>query len=288
MGAIDEIILQNDLRGVSALRPHVPADSCDRAAELILRNPGTVLVVTGFYILTPGAPETDGPPGALALGNALERLDFNVHYVTDTHGSPILKAIGVPASIIPTDCLVEFPITGDRESKSYADRVLEDLEPSVLIAIERCGLSEDGLYRNMRGRDITPFTARTDHLFYDHPATIGIGDGGNEIGMGAVASIIPTVPSLVAKPAMTRTTELVLSSVSNWGGYGLTAALSLRTGRNLLPTVETEREWICRAVDAGAVDGVLGEARYGVDAMTLEETGQALRQLHALLADEGL
>ena len=283
MGAIDEIILQNDLRGVSALRPHVPADSCDRAAELILRNPGTVLVVTGFYILTPGAPETDGPPGALALGNALERLDFNVHYVTDTHGSPILKAIGVPA-----DCLVEFPITGDRESKSYADRVLRELEPSVLIAIERCGLSEDGLYRNMRGRDITPFTARTDHLFYDHPATIGIGDGGNEIGMGSVASIIPTVPSLVAKPAMTRTTELVLSSVSNWGGYGLTAALSLRTGRNLLPTVENEQAWICRAVDAGAVDGVLGEARYGVDAMTLEETGQALRQLHALLADEGL
>ena len=189
---------------------------------------------------------------------------------------------------MPADCLVEFPITGDRESKSYADRVLRELEPSVLIAIERCGLSEDGLYRNMRGRDITPFTARTDHLFYDHPATIGIGDGGNEIGMGSVASIIPTVPSLVAKPAMTRTTELVLSSVSNWGGYGLTAALSLRTGRNLLPTVETEREWICRAVDAGAVDGVLGEARYGVDAMTLEETGQALRQLHALLADEGL
>ena len=283
MGAIDKIILRNDLRGVSALRPHVPADSCDRAAELILRNPGTVLVVTGFYILTPGAPETDGPPGALALGNALERLGYNVHYVTDAHGSPILKAIGVPAGR-----LVEFPIAGDAESSSYADRVLEELDPSVLIAIERCGLSEDGLYRNMRGRDITPFTARTDHLFYDHPATIGIGDGGNEIGMGAVASIIPTVPSLVAKPAMTRTTELVLSSVSNWGGYGLVAALSLRTGRNLLPTLETEQEWICKAVDAGAVDGVLGEARYGVDAMTLEETGQALRRLHALLADEGL
>ena len=283
MGAVDEIILQNDLRGVSALQPHVPADSCDRAAKLVLRNAGTVLVVTGFYILSPGAPETDGPPGALALGNALERLGFTVNYVTDAHSAPVLKAIGVPE-----ESLVEFPITGDCESGAYANRVLEELEPSVLIAIERCGLSDDGLYRNMRGRDITPFTARTDHLFYDHPATIGIGDGGNEIGMGAVASIIHTVPSLVEKPAMTRTTELILSSVSNWGGYGLTAALSLRTGRNLLPTVETEREWIRQAVDAGAVDGVLGEARYGVDAMSLEETGQALRQLHALLAEEGL
>ena len=280
---IEDIILDQDKRGVSALRPHVPADSCDRAAELVLHNPGTVLVVTGFYILTPGAPETDGPPGALALGNALERLGYGVHYVTDAHSAPILKAIGIPA-----DRLVEFPIVGDEESSSYASRVLDELDPSVLIAIERCGLSEDGLYRNMRGRDITPFTARTDHLFYGHPATVGIGDGGNEIGMGAVASIIPTVPSLVSKPAVTRTTELILSSVSNWGGYGLTAALSLRTGRNLLPSAEEEREWIRRAVDAGAVDGVLGEARYGVDAMTLEETGQALRQLHALLADEGL
>ena len=283
MGAVDEIILRNDLRGVSALRPHVPADSCDRAAELVLRNPGTVLVVTGFYILTPGAPETDGPPGALAIGNALERLSYGVRYVTDAHSAPILEAIGAPAASV-----IEFPIVGDAESSSYADRVLKELEPSVLIAIERCGLSDDGLYRNMRGRDITPFTARTDHLFYDHPTTIGIGDGGNEIGMGSVASIIPTVPSLVEKPAMTSTTELILSSVSNWGGYGLAAALSLRTGRNLLPTVETEQEWIRQAVDAGAVDGVLGEFRYGVDAMSLEETGQALRQLHALLAEEGL
>ena len=283
MGAVDEIILRNDRRGVSALQPHVPADSCDRAAELVLRNPGTVLVVTGFYILTPGAPETDGPPGALALGNSLERLGYGVRYVTDVHSAPILEAIGVPA-----DRLVEFPIVGDAESSSYANRLLEEMQPSVLIAIERCGLSDDGLYRNMRGRDITPFTARTDHLFYDHPATVGIGDGGNEIGMGSVASVIPTVPSLVEKPAMTRTNELILSSVSNWGGYGLAAALSLKTGRNLLPTVETEQEWIRQAVDAGAVDGVLGEFRYGVDAMSLEETGQALRQLHALLANEGL
>ncbi len=283
MGAIDDIVLENDRRGVSALRPHVPADSCDRAAALILRNPGAALIVTGFYILAPGAPETDGPPGALAIGGALERLGYDVRYVTDVHGAPILRAVGVPA-----DDLVEFPITGDGESRAFAERLVEELRPSALISIERCGLSWDGLYRNMRGRDITPYTARTDYLFYGHPASVGIGDGGNEIGMGALASVIPTVGSLVSEPAMTRTTELILSSVSNWGGYGLAAALSLRTGRNLLPSVEAEREWIRRAVDAGAVDGVLGESRYGVDTMDLDECGRALRRLHALLADRGL
>ena len=283
MGAVDEIILRNDLRGVSALRRHVPEDSCDRAAGLVLKNPGTVLVVTGFYILSPGAAETDGPPGAVAIGNALDRLGYSVRYVTDVYGAPLLKAIGVS-----TDSLVEFPIVGDDESKIHADRLLDELQPSLLIAIERCGLSKDGLYRNMRGRDITEFTARTDHLFYHHPATVGIGDGGNEIGMGALSSVIPTVPSLVKLPAVTRTTEVILSSVSNWGGYGLVAALSLRTGNNLLPTVQAEQEYIKRAVDAGGVDGVLGKSVYGVDAMTLEESGRALRDLHALLDDSGL
>ena len=41
---------------------------------------------------------------------------------------------------------------------------------------------------------------------------------------------------------MTATSELVISSVSNWGGYGLVAALSRRSGRNLLPSLEYEQD----------------------------------------------
>jgi hypothetical protein len=280
---IDEIILTNDLRGVSALRPHVPADSCDRAAQLLLANPGTVLIATGFYILSGGAAETDGPPGAVAIGDALGTLGYDVQYVTDLYGVPILTAMGVPS-----DALIEFPITDDSESQTFSDTVTGELKPSVLIAIERCGLSEDGIYRNMRGRDITGFTARTDHMFRHHQATIGIGDGGNEIGMGGLAKVIPTVPSLVQMPAMTKTTGIILSSVSNWGGYGLVAALSMRVGKNLLPTPQAERDLIGQAVDAGAVDGVLGKSTYGVDGLTMEQNSLGLERLHALLADQGL
>ena len=65
---IEDLILSNDQRGISELRDLVPADYCTRAAKLVLDNTGTVLITTGFYILSAGAPETDGPPGAIAIG----------------------------------------------------------------------------------------------------------------------------------------------------------------------------------------------------------------------------
>ena len=70
--SIEDIILDHDRRGVSALRPHSPPDFCDRAAGLILDNPGTAMIATGFYILSAGMVETDGPPGAIAIGDALQ------------------------------------------------------------------------------------------------------------------------------------------------------------------------------------------------------------------------
>ena len=62
MSDIEDIILENDLRGISALRRHLPDDYCDRAARLITDNSGTAFIATGFYILKAEAAETDGPP----------------------------------------------------------------------------------------------------------------------------------------------------------------------------------------------------------------------------------
>jgi hypothetical protein len=44
---------------------------------------GCVLIVTGFYILDPGAPETDGPPGAAALAAAIKAAGHTPVLVTD-------------------------------------------------------------------------------------------------------------------------------------------------------------------------------------------------------------
>ena len=41
-------------------------------------------------------------------------------------------------------------------------------------------------------------------------------------------------------------------------------------------------------VKLGAVDGVVGESRHSVDAMSIEEHGTALDSLHKLLSEEGI
>ena len=283
MLAIPDIILGNDLRGVGDLRHHLPEDYCDQAAQLVLSSSGTTLIATGFYINLADAPETDGPPGALALGRALEALGRRVVYVSDRYTVPILRPF-----VTSDDQLCDFPVMEDQASSRFASELLSRLDPSLLISIERCGLTSDGTYLNMRGVDISAQTARIDHLFFQHSRTIGIGDGGNEIGMGKLAQFIPLVATLPDNPATTSTTHLVISSTSNWGGYGLVAALSLLVGRNLLPDGKAEDDQIRRMVDLGAVDGVTGKNFYSVDAMDLDAHGRALSCLHHLLAEEGI
>ena len=56
----------------------------------------------------------------------------------------------------------------------------------TLVYIERVGPARDGSPHNMRGIDITEWTAPLSQLTLLGLHTIGVGDGGNEIGMGRV------------------------------------------------------------------------------------------------------
>lgn len=276
--SIEDIILNHDQRGVSALRPHLPADFCSQAAQFIVDHSGDVLIATGFYILSAGKPETDGPPGAIAIGNALQTLGRKVSYVSDIHTTPLLRDWqGNKAEVI------DFPIADVETSRVKAKEILEQLQPGLLISIERCGRTSRDTYLNMRSVDITQHTARLDYFFESGIPSVGIGDGGNEIGMGNLAEIIPGLDKLPHNPAVTRVDKLVIASVSNWGGYGLVAALSRLVGRNLLPSIEEDQRLIQRMVVTGAVDGFSGENKYYVDNFTLEENAALLERLHDIV-----
>ena len=283
MATIEDVILAQDRRGIAVLRGHLPEDYCEAAARFMLQHAGTVLIATGFYVRRADAPETDGPPGALALGRALAALGNQVAYVSDAYTAPLL------ADLAPSGTeTVDFPIADDAASRQIARDLLDRIEPTVLIAIERCGLTRSGAYLNMRGQDISHQTARLDYLFRQHPHTVGIGDGGNEIGMGNLAPRIPEATTLPDDPAVTCTTHLVIASVANWGAYGVLAALSRLTGRNLLPRPVGESACIRRLVALGAVDGVTGVADCTVDSFTLPENTEILERLNGLLEAEGL
>ena len=267
---------------MKALRAHMKDGWLDSSAQLLLDHPGKILIVTGFYILRASEPETDGPPGAVAIGEALKMLGNTVAYVTD---APCMTAM---RAIAGDDEVIEFPITTHNESLKFAHELLVEHAPSALISIERAGLVGDGTYRNWKGLDFSEHNAKIDHMFEQHPQSVGIGDGGNEIGMGNMRRVIPDIENLPDDPCTTTTTELIIASVSNWGGYGLVAALSHKSGKNMLPSVEKGYEWVKDIVAVGAVEGMSGESKDWVDGRAPEDDAMCLRDLHTLLSEEGL
>ena len=279
---IEDISLQDDIRGMKALRAHMKDGWLDSSAQLLLDHPGKILIVTGFYILRASEPETDGPPGAVAIGEALKALGNTVAYVTDAPCMTSMRAIA------GDDEVIEFPITTHNESLKFAHDLLAEHAPSALISIERAGLVGDGTYRNWKGLDFSEHNAKIDHMFEQHPYSVGIGDGGNEIGMGNMRHVIPDIENLPDDPCTTTTTELIIASVSNWGGYGLVAALSVKSDKNLLPSVEQGDKWVRDIVAVGAVEGMSGESKDWVDGRAPEDDAMCLRDLHTLLTKEGL
>jgi hypothetical protein len=275
---IEDVVLRYDKRGVSALRPHVPADFCHQAARLLAERAGVVLITTGFYILKTGTPETDGPPGAVVIGQALERLGRKVLYVTDRTSALLMGELTTPAQVLT------FPVADDLASVRFAKEVLDRHEPALLVSIERCGRTAKGRYLNMRGLDVSAETAQVDFLFEGLIPSVGIGDGGNEIGMGNVADAVAASGKLVSDPCVTRVDRLVIASVSNWGGYGVIAALSSLVGRDLLPTIEEERRLVERTAALGAVDGTTAEADGKVDGFEPAVTAEILTDLRRLAA----
>ena len=278
MQTVEDIILSSDQRGISLLRKYLQKEFCTKAAVTVLDNPGTVIITTGFYIRSAGYIETDGPPGAIAIGRALNKLDYRVVYVTDNYGMKALESIAEPSSII-----YEFPILDSEASNILASNICNEFDPSIMIAVERCGINELGKYSNMHGQDITPYTAKIDCLFQNKITSIGIGDGGNEIGMGNLYAQVKDNSKLVRFPTTIEVDNLVIASVSNWGAYGLIAAISLIKNQNLLVSVEEEIEIINTLVGLGVVDGMSGKPESFVDGFDLDSNSKILQNLHSFL-----
>ena len=97
----------------------------------------------------------------------------------------------------------------------------------------------------MRGRDVTAATRPAHLLFEKMPwtmvggrTTIGIGDGGNEIGMGKLswATIRKNVPQGGEVACRVPTDYLIVAGVSNWGAYALATGVRLFAERRRMPS----------------------------------------------------
>lgn len=239
------------------------------AAARSLARARRVLITTGFTV-GPGLPETDGPPGAAALGRALRLLGQTVSYVTDAVTVPLLesalKALAEPLPILTFDAGADADVA--------ARRLLAEHAPTHLVSIERPGRTRDGDYRSARGESVREWNAPLDALFLSAPrriATVGIGDGGNEIGMGNVRARLARAGALMRSIAsVVKVDHLVVAGTSNWGAWGVIAELSRLARRSLLHSVDEERRMVLACVEAGAVDGITRRREATVDGLPLE------------------
>jgi hypothetical protein len=237
--------------------------------------------------------ETDGPVGTAALARTLS-YGFNAIpvVVTDTSlTEPVaatLRAAGLSVvtlaeAISATSNLrfcgvavvLGYPL-GEEAAKKEAERMLDELSPNAVIAIERAGMTPRGTYHNMLGQNFTEGRARIDYVVEEagkrHIPTIGVGDGGNEIGMGAIAEAVhKNVPHGEIICAKLPTDVLLPAGVSNWGCYAIQAALAILTGKpELAHSAAMERHLIEAAAAAGLIDGNTGKCEATVDGMPIE------------------
>jgi hypothetical protein len=134
----------------------------------------------------------------------------------------------------------------------------------------------------MRGRDITASMSPAHRLFEvaarkeQAIVTIGIGDGGNEIGMGKIpwSTIRRNIPNGGLVACRVVTDHLIVCGVSNWGAYGLAAGV--RRLRNVPSDENTfdpelEKTLLETMVEEGPlVDGVSGLPTVTVDGLPID------------------
>ena len=231
-------------------------------------------VVSGFYVPAAGAPETDGPGGAAILARAFQREGRECEIWTDARCIEVIAECAKAAGCAENTARI-------------APASLKERAPDGIIFVERLGRAADGRYYNFKKQDISEWTAPLDALA-DEAAelgihTIGIGDGGNEAGMGNFyAELCALLPGYAACLSVVRAEFALTADVSNWGAYALAEALSFVWGvrRGIEPGEETKM--LEAAARAGAADGISGRCETSVDGFCAAALEKKIAELDAL------
>lgn len=259
----------------------LPQTALQPAAQSLLDGERTI-IATGFCIRAAMIGENDGPPGALAIADALRQLGQQVVFVSDRFSSGLLEAgMRVYDMSLPITLLEREQALADREIAA----LLADFRPTHVVAIERPGSAIDGHRYSMRGTVLDDLVPAADALLAPSESTvsIAIGDGGNELGMGALRADHHQRVMYGEKIfCATRADFVIPAGISNWGGYALAAALGVLAGRPLMRPPEHERRVLEALQAAGAVDGCTGEPEVSVDGIAWDDYARTLAAIHAV------
>lgn len=249
---------------------------------LTVKEGDFIFILTGFVLLPFGKAETDGIISSMLLARALVKA-FNAKpvIICPKENMEAVKnlayCIGLHLYTTLEDLkrdpvsMAAIPFTKDAEkAPALADEIIALGMPTAVISIECPGANEKGKYHNATGLDVTDIEAKMDVLFEKLQAkgvlNIAIGDLGNEIGMGTIGEqlkrFIPYAREGACRctckggiAAKTKADNIITATVSDWGCYGMIAALAyLKRDLDILQTTELEEDLMKTAAKSGMID----------------------------------
>jgi D-glutamate cyclase len=285
------------LRAASALVQHVGPN------DVVLINTGA-----GTGELIPNG-ENDGPVGAAVLARAIHRgLGATPIFVCEEHHvGPIVASseaagVGIRNREVALrthvgGAIVTTPDNNDSMA-AWSEELLDQLQPKALIAIERLGPNSKGVIHGSTGIRTGPPLVDSTPLFAGAAKrgilSIGIGDAGNEIGFGRIAEEVRGIqdpwghtcqcPCQGGMATIVPTDVLVVASVSNWGAYGIEAALSILLRDPDLPhTPEEEQRILLRCLEAGGIEAIFCTQSFYCDGISGESHMAIVRLLNEMV-----
>lgn len=260
-------------------------------------DPGDlVIIMTGFRTPPLFIQETDGPLGAASLARSVDvALAGKVILLTepDAKSIKILEAscMGAGLSIVPLQYLLEQEVshavavtsftTDEKKAREEAIKLLDTTKAKAVVAIEKAGRNNKHIYHNQGGFDISKYHSKVECIFEEANRrgipTIGVGDGGNEVGMGVLEQVVIRNVDYGGKcncfcgggiAASMGADVLVTANVSNWGAYAIAGLLSRMTNKEEgLHSRENEENMFLLSMAEGAIDGDKGTIEKSCDNM---------------------
>lgn len=299
-----------------AFRAHYDAPLTYLAAKALagVKRGQIVFIATGFVnrpSIDTAIAESDGPVGAAVMARAVhlglgavpvllveEQIMAPMARILHACGLKVMdleraKRCAEPSVTQDAAAILASPVDW-AEAEAQALQLLDSEDVGAFIAIEKGAANPAGEVLFSRGRICTPTVGKIDPLVRLCRArgipTIGIGDGGNEMGMGNANGILRELLAYGdAKynggivPAQ-ETDFVVPVTVSNWGGYGLAAALAALLQRpDLLHDEATERRMLLAASLEGLIDGVTGTTLPTSDGLSEDVHAATVTMLRAII-----
>ncbi len=267
-------------------------------------SPGDiVMILTGAgYAPVLAQGESDGPPGAASLARCLYKGlgAVPLFVVEECHAGPVV-ASSHAAGLVVKDlhharvnrlgaAVTTAPLS-QAEVPEWAEALFTTTQPAAVISTERLGAAPDGV---IYGATAIPFSGPSTTAEYQAVdlgavmeaanrrgvLTIGVGDHGNELGFGSIReAVVAAMPRGATICAATRADLLFPAMMSNWGCYGIEAALAcLLHDPSFLHGPAQEERIIRACLQAGGVEAMFASMEFSVDGLD-GETSMACVQI---------